>query len=285
MMPAPWALLLLAVFASQTAQVQPVPASPPTTTPLALIDAAIADGRLQDAEEIIRRAPLEARDPELRLRQAEVALAAGRMAEALTGFGLLIDEAGVAARAHQGLGISRLRRDQLDEATGALETALKLDPSLLRAHRARAAVADRKRDWPRADAAYAAALALAPDDAETLSNRGWSRLLRGEHAAAEVDLKAALAIDPTLRVAAGNLRLARAMQGQYEAAFEGSTRATLTNDLNTVGFAAMSRGDLDIAEAYFRRALAANPVYDKVAAANLAWVEAERARLAKGAKR
>ncbi|WP_416907605.1 MAG: tetratricopeptide repeat protein [Polymorphobacter sp.] len=249
-------------------------------TPLALIDGAIADGRLDAAEEIIRRAPLEVRDPELRLRQAEIALARGRMAEALTGFGLLIDEPAVAARAHQGLGISRLRRDQIDEAKEALDTALALDPGLLRAQRARAAVADRERDWKRADAAYAAALALAPGDAETLSNRGWSRMLRGEHAAAEADLMAALSADPALEVAAGNLRLARAMQGKYQQAFEGSTRETLAADLNTVGFAAMSRGDLDIAEAYFRRAMMINPVYDRTAAANLSWVEAERARLA-----
>lgn len=202
------------------------------------------------------------------------------VAEALTGFGLLIDEPAVAARAHQGLGISRLRRDQIDEAKVSLDTALALDPGLLRAQRARAAVADRERDWKRADAAYAAALALAPGDAETLSNRGWSRMLRGEHAAAEADLMAALSADPALEVAAGNLRLARAMQGKYQQAFEGSTRETLAADLNTVGFAAMSRGDLDIAEAYFRRAMMINPVYDRTAAANLSWVEAERARLA-----
>ncbi len=286
MIAAPKALFLsglIALLTSHAASAQglnePIP-----STPLALIDAAIADGRLSDAEEIVRRAPLEARDPELRLRQAEIALAGGRMAEALTGFGLLIDEPLVAARAQQGLGISRLRRDQIDEAAIALDAALKLDPMLLRAQRARAAVADRQRDWKRADAAYAAALALAPDNAETLSNRGWSLLLRGQHAAAEADLEAALAATPRLAVAKGNLRLARAMQGKYEAAFEGSTRATLANDLNTVGFAALSRGDLDIAEGYFRRALAINPVYDKTAASNLAWLEAERARLAKVAK-
>jgi Flp pilus assembly protein TadD len=185
MIAAPKALFLsglIALLASQAASAQvqgTVPNQPIPSTPLALIDAAIADGRLSDAEEIIRRAPLEARDPELRLRQAEVALASGRMAEALTGFGLLIDEPQVAARAQQGLGISRLRRDQIDEAAIALEAALKLDPTLLRAQRARAAVADRQRDWKRADAAYAAALALAPNNAETLSNRGWSLLLAG----------------------------------------------------------------------------------------------------------
>lgn len=294
MIAAPKALILsglIALLASHAASAQLANQATPATplalipaTSLALIDAAIADGRLSDAEEIIRRAPLEARDPELRLRQAEIALASGRMAEALTGFGLLIDEAQVAARAQQGLGISRLRRDQLEEAAIALEAALRLDPALLRAQRARAAVADRQRDWKRAGAAYAAALALAPNNAETLSNRGWSQLMRGQHAAAQADLEAALAIDRGLDVAIGNLRLARAMQGNYEAAFEGSTRATLANDLNTVGFAALTRGDLDIAEAYFRRALATNPFYDKTAAANLAWLEAERARLAQAKK-
>jgi hypothetical protein len=46
--------------------------------------------------------------------------------------------------------------------------------------------------------------------------------------------------------------------------------------MNMVGFAALSRGDDSIAEAYFRRALDINPQYDTVAAANLAWLEARR---------
>jgi Flp pilus assembly protein TadD len=248
---------------------------------LGLLDAAIAEGRISDAEEIIRRAPLEVRDPELRLRQAEVALAAGRMAEAITGFGLLTEEPVVAARANQGLGIARLRRDQPADAATALDTALKLDPLLLRAQRARGVAADKLRDWPRAEAAYAAALALAPGDAATLSNRGWSRLVRGRAAEAEADLVAALATDSGSAVVAGNLRLARAMQGRYEEAFAGSTREGLAGDLNSVGFAAMARGDYDVAEAYFRRAQAYNPHFDKVAAANLKWLETARARQAK----
>ncbi|WP_207792208.1 tetratricopeptide repeat protein [Polymorphobacter multimanifer] len=247
-------------------------------TALSLLDAAIAEGRITDAEEIIRRAPLEARDPELRLRQAEVALAAGRMAEAITGFGLLAEEPAVAARANQGLGLARLRRDQPDSAATALDAALKLDPLLLRAWRARGVAADKLRDWARAEAAYAAALALAPGDAVTLSNRGWSRLIRGRAAEAEADLLAALAADPGSTVVAGNLRLARAMQGHYEEAFTGSTREGLAGDLNSVGFAAMARGDHDVAEAYFNRALALNPHFDRLATANLKWLAAARSR-------
>jgi Flp pilus assembly protein TadD len=249
-------------------------------SPLGLIDAAIAEGRLQDAEEIIRRSPLEARDPELRLRQAELALAAGRMAEALTGFGLLTEEPDVAARALAGLGVARLRRDQPALAVEALDKALKLDAGQFRAVLARAVAADRLRDWKRADSGYAAALALRPGDAATLSNRGWSRLLRGLHAEAEADFRAALATEPDNRVVAGNLRLARAMQGRYEEAFSGSSRETLAADLNTVGFAAMARGDLDVAEAYFSRAMALNPRFDRQADANLKWLAAERKRRA-----
>lgn len=250
----------------------------PKITALRLLDAAIAEGRIGDAEEIIRRAPIEALDPEFRLRQAEVALAAGRMAEAITGFGLLTEERVAAARAQQGLGIARLRRGQPLEAAAALDVALKLDSGLLRAQRARGAAADRLRDWPRAETAYARALALAPGDAATLSNRGWSRLLCGQYAQAEADLRAVQTADPNSKVVAGNRRLARAMQGRYEEAFTGSTRESLAADLNSVGFAAMARGDLEIAEAYFKRAMTLSPRFDKMADANLKWVEAVRAR-------
>ncbi len=286
-----WAALLFVTTSPVLAQpatmppvlAQPEP-TPPAISPLSLIDRAIADGRLGDAEEIIRRAPLEARDPELRLRQAELALAAGRMAESITGFGLLTDEPMVAARAQQGLGISRLRRSQLPEAAAALAKAVSLDPSLLRAQRALGIVADQQRDWKTAEASYAKALVLAPGDPVTLSNRGWSRMLRGLHGEAEADLAAAVAADPSLKVAAENLRLSRAMQGQYEEAFQGSTRESLAADLDMVGYAALTRGDLDVAEVYFRRAQILNPQFDKVATANIAWIETERSRLAKPEK-
>ena len=249
-------------------------------TPLGLIDTAIAQGRLAAAEEIIRRAPLAPDDPELLLRQAEVALAAGRGSEAMGGFLALVDIPQTSARAWAGLGLLRLRRGDNSGAIDALDKALAADPGLLRAQVARGIIADQQQDWPRAEAAYAMVLAKDPGHVSALANRGWSRLLRGRHAEAEADLAAALSAmpeDAPSRVRlTNNLRLARALQGHYQAAFADSSPETLAHDLNTVGFAAMARGDDDVAAAYFRRALELNPRHDKIAAANLAWLEAQK---------
>jgi len=243
-----------------------------------LFDAALADGRLAAAEEILRRAPLEASDPERLVRQAELALAGGQLSEAMGGFLALIDTPSMEGRGWQGLGIVRLKRGDTEMATEALEKAIKVDPTLVRAQVARGVLADRRNDWKRADEAYAAALAAAPGDALALANRGWSRLLRGQPESAETDLAAALAANPKLVIVANNLRFAQAMQGHYEQAFAGSTPDNLAHDMNMVGFAALSRGDDEVAEAYFRRALEVNPQYDELAAANLAWLEARRKR-------
>jgi Flp pilus assembly protein TadD len=246
-------------------------ATPPAA--LAVIDKAIAEGRYTDAESTISRTRATAASPELQLRSAELSLARGDLAGAVTAFAAMYDMPGVAARAWQGTGIARLRQGQIAEAVAALDTALAMDAGLARAWNARGVAADRQRDWARARAAYDRALAADPALASALSNRGYSLLLQGRFAEAEADLAKAVAKEPALAAARTNLRLARAMQGRYEDAFIGSTREGLVADLNTVGFAAMSRGDDATAEVYFNRALALSPRYDRVAAANLEYLK------------
>ncbi len=256
------------------------PVAPPTPQALTLLDAAIAEGRLADARALI--APMWAADsPEVALRGAELALASGSWPEAAEGFAALT-EGPLAARAWQGLGITRLKQGKPVEAAAALDKAVALDDGLARAWNARAVLADRQKDWAAADAAYAKAIAAAPGDPAMLANRGWSMLLRGHHVAAERDLERALAMAPAdapdtaaLRT---NLALARAMQGRYQDAFRNSDRKTLAADLNSVGYAAMARGDLAVAEAYFNRALSLNPQFDRAAWANLQYLADLKAR-------
>ncbi|MBU6164681.1 MAG: tetratricopeptide repeat protein [Alphaproteobacteria bacterium] len=247
-----------------------VAVAPPSPAALALLDAAIAQGRLADARALL--APLWATDSEeVALRAAELALASGSLAEAAEGFGQL-GTGPLAARGLQGLGITRLKQGRLADAMAALDAAVALDAGLSRAWNARAVVADRQKDWATADVAYARAIAAAPADAAVLANRGWSLLLRGRHVAAERDLERALALAPADRVVQTNLALARAMQGRYQEAFRHSSRASLAGDLNSVGYAAMARGDLAVAEAYFNRALSLNPQFDRAAWANLQYL-------------
>ena len=158
-------------------------------------------------------------------------------------------------------------------AVAAFDNATARDPRLLRAWVARGVAADRQRDWAGADRAYDQALAIDARSVAALTNRGYSRLLRGRFADSAVDSQAALAIDPKLATAINNLRLARAMLGDYKNAFAGSTKATLVNDLNTVGFAAMSRGDYGVAESYFTRAMRISPQFDKTAWDNLVYLK------------
>lgn len=256
--------------------VVPVVAAPEAPTPalLAAIDAALADHRLDSAREIISRSRSRYAGTELQLREAELALASSDMAGAAAGFADIVAEPVAAARAQQGLGIARLLQGDLAAATTAIDAALALDPALVRAWNARGVIADRRRDWRQADEAYGRALAIDPQSAAVLTNRGYSQLLRGNNSEAEADLARAVAIEPGLTTARTNLRFARAMQGRYADAFAGSSRKDLAADLNTVGFAAMSRGDYTTAETYFKRALAINKRFDRTAWNNLLYLKA-----------
>jgi Flp pilus assembly protein TadD len=278
------ALLALAGMSGTAALAKKKPPAPVVLTPvqatpelLAMIDAAIRDGRLPAAREAIARA-WSSGSPEVQLRAAELALASDSLPEAVDAFTQLLADPAMAARAGQGLGLTQLRQGKTAEAVATLDKALAADPTLVRGWNARAVAADRLKDWAGADAAYAKAIALAPDDADVLTNRGYSLLLRERFTAAEMDLVRAVTIAPQNNVARTNLRIARAMQGRYEEAFQGATKTSLAEDLNTVGYVAMARGDLSVAEAYFNRAMSLNPAFDRVAWANLQYLKSLQGR-------
>ncbi len=273
--------LLLATPAT-AARKSAIAAAELAANPFVHIDRAIAEGRLPAAQMLILHSPLAADDPRLLLRSAEVALADGRLPEAAARFFELTGQAEIAAKAQQGLGLAKLRLGDLPAAVAALDAAVAADATLIRAHVARGVVADKQRDWPVSEAAYARALAIDPVSVPALGNRGYSRLLRGDYSAAESDLQQAMLQDPEHKLILNNLRLARAMQGRYSEAFVGATKKELPAVMNTVGFAAMVRGDDAVAESYFRRAMALNPTFDKTAAANLALI-AERRQAGKSA--
>lgn len=267
--------------AANPAATEPTPSALIAVTPpaaLAVIDQAIAEGRFDAAQNVISRTRATATSPELQLRDAELSLARGDLAGATIAFAALHDLPGVAARGWQGSGITALKRGDLAKAATALDTALGRDPGLARAWNARGVIADRQRDWKRAEAAYAQAVAADPSYVPALSNRGYSLLLQRRFAEAEAELAKVVAREPGLAAARTNLRLARAMQGRYEDAFAGSTREGLAADLNTVGFAAMSRGDDATAEVYFNRALTLSTHYDRTAAANLEYLKRRATR-------
>lgn len=253
--------------------VEPAPPQTPPLSLLTFIDSALAEGRLQAAQDLISRARAQSDDPEVRLREAELLLASGVLAQALSAFEALQGEPAVSARAGVGMAVAELRAGRETHAVEAVKAALARDPSLVRGWILQGVLADRQRNWKASEASYGRAIDLDPAAAVAFNNRGYARLLQGRNAEAEADLLRAIAIDSSLEAAQTNLRLARAMQGRYAEAFLGSTREDLARDLNIVGFAAMARGEYALAESYFARALDINGQFDRTAAANLAYLE------------
>lgn len=273
----PVVLMLLVGGCTHTNNTAPVVAAPqpPQSTNAAM--QALDDGLYDDAGR--RFAQILANNPghaEARLGMAEVHLAQGRPNEALALFGTLADDPLMGPLGQQGRGLALLAQGRRAQAEQALHLATQGSSTLWRAWNGLGQIADAEMRWDDADGHYAKALAAAPRSAAVLSNMGYSLLLRGRPMEAERPLREALAAEPNQRVAAANLRLALAWQGRYAEALAGVRREDMPSVLNDVGYIALSRGDLDTAEAYLRRAMAASPRFMAQADNNLIAVRAAR---------
>ncbi len=250
------------------------PAAPEDPAALAgRIDAALRSPAPQDAEPLLDGAAGVLPAPLVALYRAKLALKVGDVDNAALAFAPLTQEPGIAPRAWAGLGEARLRQHRAGPAAEALDHALVLDPSLASAWVLRGVAADMLRDWRAADLAYDRAIALDPKSAAALTDRGYSRLLRGRFVEALADLKRAVELDPHSKAAGTDLRVASVMSGDYKGAVSGVGKEDVAEDLNTIGFAAMARGDYDRAETFFTRAMEINPKFDHVAWDNLVYLK------------
>lgn len=237
------------------------------------LEMALSARRYVQLKTLIERAKLARQaDPRIDLYLAEYWLANGQPEQALAQFEALGSTASVQARALQGVGLAAFLLGQMERAAQALQQAVALDPKLGRAWNALGAVADRQRDWGLAERAYEEALRLDPAAPAVLSNRGYSRLLQRRYDEAVADLTKAVrarADDPQVQ---NNLRLALALSGRYDEAFAGVSRRHLHRELNNIGYAALVRGDLAVAEAYLNRALEVSDVFYRKAWQNLVYL-------------
>lgn len=249
----------------------PPPSAKVSSDVIMLAQKALAEQRLQDAEVLLERLLLT--DPtnlEARLLRGEVILAKGRPNQAMSVFSGLQDFPEVEARARQGLGIALLLTGAPEPAVDHLKAAVDEDPTLWRAWNALGSYYDSREDWGDAIDAYAMALAERPNDAMILNNRGFSYFMQGDLDEAIADLQRAIRLDPKLKPAQVNLRLAHAWTGRYLHALTGVTDKELPQVLNNIGYVAMMRGDLENAEAYLQRAMETDPTFNEKAWNNLA---------------
>ncbi|MEO3429571.1 tetratricopeptide repeat protein [Pelagibius sp. CAU 1746] len=270
------AVCALVLTACATSEEVPLQAKPEPVSPeiVAAAEQAIEQGNYADAKLLLERVLLA--DPgnlRARLGMAESQLAFGQLNAAAEAFETLTKVPEVAARAQQGRGIALLLKGQERPALFLLEQAVAQDPSLWRAWNAIGTLQDRDGHWEAAGRAYDRALELRPDSAMLYNNRGFSHLLRRDHAAAIADFDAALQLEPGMEAARENLRLAFAWAGQYDQALVGVGQKDIGRAFNNIGFVALLRGDLPAAESYLLRSMEIDPKFNRVANKNLEYLK------------
>lgn len=209
---------------------------------------------------------------EARLSVADCDLKSRNLAGAKTAFKAVKEETGD-VRALRGLGVIASLEGDGVEAETYLREAAALDAEDWRTWNAMGYALDQQARWEEAETAYRTAISLNDDKGAAFNNLGMSFLQQERFSDAEGAFREALKHEPELEAAQLNLRVARALDGDYAGALVGATDRERAVVLNNIGVAAMARGDFDAAKRYFRQALNENPRFYAIAFENL-----ERAR-------
>jgi len=158
----------------------------------------------------------------------------------------------------------------------AAEAALNVIPpthETFARYRLEAMVADSKKDWKKADSFYEIAAGLTTKPAGVLNNWGYSKLTRGEAAAAEKLFIEAITYDPSLFTAKNNLILARAGQRKYDMPVVPMSQTERAELMYTLGLAAVKQGDTAVGKGLLQQALETHPQYFEAATRSLAALE------------
>ncbi len=218
---------------------------------------ALDERRLVDAGNMLEKARLDGvKSAELTVLGGELMLAQGRFADALPTLRAVENDPTVRPAALEGEGIAYSEMGKSDLAFADLKQATVLEKTRWRAWNALGREYDVRHDWKNAKAAYTEALAApGANQAIVLNNRGYSHLLQNQPELATPDLVAALAKDPDLKAARTNLRIAMAVQGEYDRAATAGAGDDRAAVLNNVGLAAAIRGDYRVAEKLLTQAI------------------------------
>lgn len=136
-------------------------------------------------------------------------------------------------------------------------------------YRLEAMVADSNQEWSRADSFYETAVGLTTKPASVLNNWGYSKLTRGDFAAAERLFGDAIRADGGLFTAKNNLVLARGAQRKYTLPVIPMDQIERAQLLHTLGLSAVKQGDVTTAKALLREAIESHPQHFEAAVRSL----------------
>jgi tetratricopeptide (TPR) repeat protein len=177
------------------------------------------------------------------------------------------------ARSLEGLGLIYMAKGMHDQAIIEFQAAVANDNQLWRAHNALGVYEDKAGEFAAAQLHYDLALAINPEAAGVLNNRGYSKLLAGDIPGATVDLYEA-AENRLFHLAWANLGRLYATQGQYgEAVSTYKHVMSEAHALNNTAKAAIENGDMTRAIVFLNRAIELSPTYFPAAEENLSLIK------------
>ncbi|MCA0997676.1 tetratricopeptide repeat protein [Alloyangia pacifica] len=198
---------------------------------------------------------------------------AKRYPEAVTAWTQVVAHQGASNEDSVALADALIRNNNWDKAEQVLGTIPPTHETFQR-YRLEAMIADSHQQWQKADSFYEIATGLTTKPASVLNNWGYSKLSRGDYADAEKLFGDAIRRDPKLFTAKNNLVLARGAQGNYTLPVMDMTQIERAELLQTLGLAAVKRGDVEIGKGLLRDALETHPQHFEAAARALDALEA-----------
>jgi Tfp pilus assembly protein PilF len=204
------------------------------------------------------------------LGMAEAALGRGDLTKAAKLFEMA-DQGGSRpdARSLQGRGLIALRQGEPERALGLLRRALERDDGLWRSMIGMARAYLTLGDPAGAMQAMMRVEQTDSLNASALNDIGMVYLTDNVPDRALTYFERAILLEPGHGAARSNIRIARAMLGDYDAAVSGVSPEDAADALNNAGYAALLNGAYEQADHLLRRALEVSPVYHAAARANL----------------
>ena len=217
-----------------------------------------------DPDEAVRYfANANANDPgriDLQRGLAKSLIRANRTTEAIAAWQLVVSNPDAQNEDRVELAGAYVRGNQWDEAAATLNTIPPTYETFNR-YRLEAMVADSRQQWAKADSFYETAVGLTTRPASVYNNWGFSKLTRGDYAAAERLFADALRYDSTLFTAKNNMVLARGAQRNYALPVVPMTQIERAQLLHTMALTAIKQNDITIGKSLLVDAIETHPQF------------------------
>ncbi|KQB95848.1 hypothetical protein AL073_14330 [Loktanella sp. 1ANDIMAR09] len=215
-----------------------------------------------DPDEAVRYfANANANDPgriDLQRGLAKSLIRAKRPAEAITAWQAVVANEDATNTDRVELADAFIRANQWDEAAATLNTVPPTYETFQR-YRLEAMVADSRQQWDKADSFYETAVGLTTRPATVYNNWGFSKLTRGDYAAAERLFGDALRFNSNMFTAKNNLVLARGAQRNYSIPVIPMTQIERAQLMHTMALAAIKQNDITIGKSLLNDAINTHP--------------------------